>query len=209
MEAIKKIEINKIVKVTLIAILGTILLTISAKIEIRFYPVPMTMQTLAVLFLGIAFGYKVALFTVGLYLLEGISGLPVFAGTPEKGIGLVYFTGPTMGYLIGFLIATYLASCFKYKDCFEYKKTESEANGIEKKLNPLFNIIENIFSNFIRLFFAVTFIYLPGVIWLGFSLGWDKPIFLWGVLLFLPAELLKLLILSTTASYIKKLKNII
>ena len=48
--------------------------------------------------------------TVSLYLLEGIFGLPVFAGTPEKGIGLIYFTGPTMGYLIGFLLAAYFAS---------------------------------------------------------------------------------------------------
>ena len=110
MEAIKKIELNKIAKVVLISILGTLLLTISAKIRIPFYPVPMTMQTFVVLFLGIGFGYKIGLATVSLYLLEGIFGLPVFAGTPEKGIGLIYFTGPTMGYLIGFLLAVYFAS---------------------------------------------------------------------------------------------------
>ena len=67
----------------------------------------MTMQTFVVLFLGLAFGYKIGLATVTLYLLEGIFGLPVFANSPEKGIGLVYFTGPTMGYLIGFLVAVY------------------------------------------------------------------------------------------------------
>ena len=208
MEVAKKFEINKIIKVILIAILGTILLTISAKIEIRFYPVPMTMQTFVVLFLGIAFGYKIGLLTVSLYLLEGIFGLPVFAGTPEKGIGIAYFIGPTMGYLIGFLIAAYLAGCFKYKDCFEYKKTELEISEIEKLLNPLFNIIENIFSNLLRLLFAVTFIYLLGLIWLGFLFGWDKPIFQMGALPFLPAELFKLLLLSITAGYIKKLKKI-
>ncbi len=109
MEATKKIELNKIVKIVLISVLGTLLLTISAKIKIPFYPVPMTMQTFVVLFVGMAFGYKIGLATVSLYLLEGILGLPVFANSPEKGIGIVYFTGPTMGYLIGFLTACYLA----------------------------------------------------------------------------------------------------
>ena len=119
MEAIKKIELNKIAKVILIAILGTLLLTISAKINIPFYPVPMTMQTFIVLFLGITLGPKIGLLTVSLYLFEGIFGLPVFAGTPEKGIGLIYFTGPTMGYLIGFLVAVYIAGSFQYKDIFK------------------------------------------------------------------------------------------
>ena len=114
MEAIKKIEVNKIIKIILIAIAGTLLLTISAKIKIPFYPVPMTMQTFVVLFLGIILGPKIGLLTIGLYLLEGIFGLPVFAGTPEKGIGFIYFTGPTMGYLIGFLIAAYFSGSFKY-----------------------------------------------------------------------------------------------
>ena len=63
----------------------------------------MTMQTFVVLFLGISFGYKIALATVSLYLIEGILGLPVFSNSPERGVGLTYFTGPTMGYLIGFL----------------------------------------------------------------------------------------------------------
>ena len=99
-------------------ILGSILLTISAKIKIPFYPVPMTMQTFVVLFLGLSFGYKIGLSAVGLYLLEGIVGLPVFSNSPERGVGLVYFTGPTMGYLIGFLSACYLASFIKYEDNF-------------------------------------------------------------------------------------------
>ena len=115
MEAIRKIEINKIYKIILISLLGTLLLTISAKIKIPFYPVPMTMQTFVVLFLGITLGSKIGVLTVSLYLLEGIFGLPVFAGTPEKGIGMVYFTGPTMGYLFGFLVATYLSGFFKYE----------------------------------------------------------------------------------------------
>ena len=66
MEAIKKIEVNKIVKIILIAIAGTLLLTISAKIKIPFYPVPMTMQTFVVLFLGIVLGPKIGLLTISL-----------------------------------------------------------------------------------------------------------------------------------------------
>ena len=110
MEAIKKIEFNKVSKIILTAILGTLLLTISAKIKIPFYPVPMTMQTFVILLIGITLGYRIGLATVTLYLLEGIFGLPVFANSPEKGIGIVYFTGPTMGYLIGFLVAGFAAA---------------------------------------------------------------------------------------------------
>ena len=143
MEAIKKIEINKISKIILIAILGTLLLTISAKIKIPFYPVPMTMQTFMILFIGVVLGNKIGLLTVSLYLFEGIFGLPVFAGTPEKGIGIIYFTGPTMGYLIGFLVAVYLAGSFKYNKGF--------------------------INNFLKLLFSVSFIYdLVGYFnWLG------------------------------------------
>ena len=183
MEAIKKIEINKIAKTILIVVLGTLLITISAKIKIPFYPVPMTMQTFMVLFLGMALGYKIGLLTVSLYLFEGIVGLPVFAGSPEKGIGLVYFTGPTMGYLIGFLIAVSLAGYFKYEKNFIYI--------------------------FIKLLFAVSFIYIFGLLWLGNLIGWDKPIFKFGAQPFLLAELFKLLLLVILSPYIKKLKKII
>ena len=73
----------------------------------------MTMQTLVVLMIGIGFGWKLGVATVALYLFEGIIGLPVFSGSPEKGIGLVYFTGPTMGYLLVFLLQ-YFSGKFIY-----------------------------------------------------------------------------------------------
>ena len=183
MEAIKKIEINKIIKIILIALAGTVLLTISAKIKIPFYPVPMTMQTFVVLFLGIALGPKIGLLTISLYLFEGIFGLPVFAGTPEKGIGFVYFTGPTMGYLIGFLIATYFAGSFKYN--------------------------KGLINTFLKLIFSVSFIYLFGLLWLGFLIGWDKPIFELGAQPFLLAELFKMLILTIIAGSLNKIKKFI
>ena len=84
MEAIKNLKLEKIVKLTLISIAGSILITISAKTKIPFYPVPMTMQTFAILLIGITLGYKIGLATVMLYLFEGIIGLPVFSNSPEK-----------------------------------------------------------------------------------------------------------------------------
>lgn len=92
----------------LLAVGGSLLLTLSAKINVPFYPVPMTMQTFAVLFIGAAFGWRLGAATVLLYLAQGAFGLPVFAGTPEKGIGLAYMMGPTGGYLVGFAVAAAL-----------------------------------------------------------------------------------------------------
>ena len=183
MEAIKKIELNKIAKIILIAAIGSLLLTISAKIKIPFYPVPMTMQTFIVLLLGISLGSKIGLLTVSLYLFEGIFGLPVFAGTPEKGIGLIYFTGPTMGYLIGFLVAVYLTGLFKYD--------------------------KGIINTFFKLIFSVSCIYILGMIWLGILIGWDKPIFKLGAQPFLLAELCKMLLLLFLTPALLKVKKLL
>ena len=121
MEISKTLYNQKILKNITLVLVGSLALTISAKIKIPFYPVPMTMQTFVVLFLGIAFGYKLAITAVGLYLIEGIFGLPVFSNSPEKGVGLVYFTGPTMGYLIGFLISAFFSGYLNFKN-FSYQK---------------------------------------------------------------------------------------
>ncbi len=182
MEVVKSQNL-RILKYILIIFLGSVLLTISSKIKIPFYPVPMTMQTFVVLFLGMSFGYKIGLATVSLYLLEGIIGLPVFSNSPEKGVGLVYFTGPTMGYLIGFLIATFLAGYFKFE--------------------------RNLLSNFIKLLISVSTIYILGVFWLGSLIGWDKPIMQLGVTPFLLAELFKIIILALLAKNIIKLRKFI
>ena len=182
MEVVKS-ENTKVLKYLLIIFLGSILLTISSKIKIPFYPVPMTMQTFVVLFLGMSFGYKIGLATVSLYLLEGIIGLPVFSNSPEKGVGIIYFTGPTMGYLIGFLFATFLAGYFNFK--------------------------VNIFYTFLKLIISVSVIYILGVFWLGNLIGWDKPIIQLGVTPFLLAELFKVSILAILAKKIIKLKKFI
>ena len=114
MELVKSLKQSKLIKYVFFALIGSIILAVSSKIKIPFYPVPMTMQTLVVLMIGISFGWKLGLATVSLYLFEGLIGLPVFSGTPEKGIGLIYFTGPTMGYLLGFLVAVYISGKFTY-----------------------------------------------------------------------------------------------
>jgi biotin transport system substrate-specific component len=89
------------VRAIVLALIGTALLTLSAKIQVPFWPVPMTMQTFVVLVLGMAYGWRLAGATVLLYLAQGAIGLPVFAA----GGGIAYFAGPTAGYLVGFLLA--------------------------------------------------------------------------------------------------------
>jgi len=190
MELTKNRSNIKILKNITTVLLATVILTISAKIKIPFYPVPMTMQTFVVLLVGISFGWKIGIATISLYLLEGIIGLPVFSGTPEKGMGIVYFTGPTMGYLIGFIPAAYFAGKFKYEDVFNS------------------NILQ-FFNNYLKLTFCVTFIYIFGLIWLGNILGWDKPIYDLGAKPFLLAESFKLLLLTFICGKISKFKKFI
>ena len=183
MELIKQNSQTQIIKSLLVIFLGSVILAISAKIKIPFYPVPMTMQTFVVLFLGISFGYKIATATVGLYLIEGILGLPVFSNSPERGVGLTYFMGPTMGYLIGFLFACFLSSLIKVSD--------------------------NYLTIITKLIISVSSIYILGILWLGNIIGWDKPIFELGVAPFLLAEIFKIGLLSILAKKILKLRKFI
>jgi len=160
-----------------------LLLTISAKIKIPFYPVPMTMQTFVVVLMGVTFGWKISVATISLYLFEGIVGLPVFAGTPEKGVGLVYFMGPTMGYLIGFLFATFFAGYL--------------------------NLKTNMFFVFLKLILSVSIIYIFGILWLGNLIGWDKPILELGLMPFLLAELFKISLLTILTRKLIKFRKFI
>jgi len=183
MELIKNIKHIEILKNIFICVVGTAILALSSKIKIPFYPVPMTMQTFVVLLIGIILGWKLGVATISLYLIEGIAGLPVFSGTPEKGIGLIYFTGPTMGYLLGFLVTCFIAGKINFGN--------------------------NILINFFKLTFATSFIYIFGVIWLGGLIGWEKPIFELGVKPFLLAELFKIILLLLILPKIKKFRNFI
>ena len=183
MDLVKQIQNYKILRNFLIIIIGSLLLTISAKIKIPFYPVPMTMQTFVVLMLGISLGPKLGVAAVILYLLEGIVGIPVFSNSPEKGVGLIYFTGPTMGYLIGFIFACFLCGHFKMNT--------------------------NLVLVFIKLIISVSVIYLLGILWLGSLIGWDKPIFSLGVKPFILAEFFKILLLTLITKFLVKFRKFI
>ena len=183
MEFVKNIAQTKIIKFVFLALIGSLILAISSKVKIPFYPVPMTMQTMIVLLIGITFGWRLGLATIALYLLEGIIGLPVFAGTPEKGIGIVYFTGPTMGYLLGFLPAVFFSGYLK--------------------INNKNNFLVKFVLNFMIFTFSVSFIYIFGLIWL-FKFVPIEQLLALGVLPFLPAEMLKISILSIFLTILNK-----
>ena len=191
MELVKS-QNYRILKYILIVFLGSILLAISSKIKIPFYPVPMTMQTFVVLFLGISFGYKIGLATVSLYLIEGIVGLPVFSNSPEKGVGIIYFTGPTMGYLIGFLPAVFLTGYLKLDD---WTKKDNRN-------------LEFFFINLLKLLISVSVIYLFGLLWLSNLIGFEKAI-LFGFKPFWIAELFKILLLAFLTPLVLKLRKFI
>lgn len=156
-------------RAAVLAVAGAVLLTISAKIQIPFYPVPVTMQTLVVMLLGMAYGTKLGTASVFLYLAAGAAGMPVFAGTPEKGIGLAYMLGPTGGYLLGFVLAAALCG-------------ELARRGWDK----------NIVLTALAMFAGTALIYVPGLLWLGNVVGWDKPVLAWGLYPFIIGDLFKL-----------------
>jgi biotin transport system substrate-specific component len=158
-------------RMPILALVGVMALTVSAKVQIPFYPVPMTMQTFVVLATGIAYGTRLGVATLLLYLGVGALGLPVFAGTPEKGIGLAYMLGPTGGYLIGFVIAVAICGWLAER-------------GWDRK--PVTAATAMLAGNVL--------IYLPGLLWLGTVVGWDKPIVQWGLTPFLLGDLFKLLL---------------
>ena len=171
----KKIQTNTY-KV-FIAFLFTILLSLSSKIQVPFYPVPMTMQTFIVLFTGLTLGPGYGFLALSIYILEGALGLPVFAGTPVKGIGLSYLLGPTGGYIFGFAFSALLAGMFFAQKNYFINK-------------------ENIFMTFLKLIAALIPTYLIGLFWLGTILGWDKPILELGFYPFFLGEIFKISLLA-------------
>ena len=156
-------------KFFLLAVMGSLALWLSAKTQVPFYPVPITMQTFVVLALGMAFGWRLGAATVLLYLAEGSLGLPVFAGTPERGIGLAYMLGPTGGYLLGFLFAAVVVGWLGQRGWDRHIATTVAAMAL-----------------------GTAIIYIPGLIWLGMVIGWDKPVLELGLWPFLPGDALKI-----------------
>ena len=158
---------SRLLRLALLAVGGSLLLTLSAKVQVPFWPVPMTMQTFAVLVIGMAFGPRLGAATVGLYLLEGAFGLPVFAGTPLKGIGLAYMSGPTGGYLLGMMLAVTLTGHLARR-------------GWDRSM----------IGTAAAMVLGILAIYVPGVLWLGTLIGFDKAVAA-GLVPFLLADALK------------------
>jgi biotin transport system substrate-specific component len=158
-------------RLTVLAFIGTLLMAISAKINVPFYPVPMTMQTFVVLSIGMAYGWRLGGATLLLYLAEGAMGLPVFAGTPEKGIGLAYMMGPTGGYLIGFVLAATIVGYLGER-------------GWDR----------NVFSTIAAMTLGTGIIFGFGVLYLGTLIGWDKPVLEYGFTPFIAGAVFKILL---------------
>jgi len=165
-----------------LAVVGTLLLTIAAKIQVPFYPVPMTMQTFVVLTLGMAYGWRLGGATLILYLAEGAAGLPVFAGTPEKGIGIVYMLGGTGGYLVGFVLAAAVCGWLAER-------------GWDR----------NVATTALAMLAGNVLIYVPGLLRLGILYGWDKPILEWGLTPFILGDLTKLALAAAVLPFAWKL----
>ncbi len=165
----------------MLAIAGSLILTLSAKVQIPFWPVPMTMQTFAVLVIAMAFGPRLGTATILLYLAEGAMGMPVFAGTPEKGIGLAYMAGPTGGYLVGFVAASALMGYFNTR-------------GWDRSY----------VMTLIAMTLGTTTIFLLGYGWLATLIGAEKA-WLFGVQPFLLAAALKIALAGVTLPMLWKL----
>ncbi len=157
------------VRNVILAIVGSLALTISAKVAIPFYPVPVTMQTLVVLLIGITMGPRLGAATIALYLAEGAMGLPVFSGTPERGVGLLYMAGPTGGYLAGFLVAAVATGWLA-----------EQGWGRRWSTTIMTMIIGNII------------IYSLGLAWLGTLFGWSSKVLASGIVPFLLGDALKI-----------------
>ncbi|MDX6750066.1 biotin transporter BioY [Geminicoccaceae bacterium 1502E] len=156
-----------------LAFAGTLLLTLSAKVQVPFYPVPVTFQTAVVFLIGIAYGWRLGAATVLLYLAEAAMGLPVLAGTPEKGIGLAYMAGPTGGYLVGFVAAAALCGV------------------VAERARGLLTLGAGVLL-------ATLAVYVPGALWLAQYVGLESALAL-GVVPFLLGDLVKLLLVTALA----------
>jgi len=159
-------------------VLGVALITASAKTQIPFHPVPMTLHTLAVALISVAYGPRLAVWTFLSYLAVGAAGWPVFSGTPERGLGLAYMAGPTGGYLLGYLVASDLIG------------RVAEGRGFLGRASAMA--------------VGATAIYGGGVAWLAFLVPANRLIEL-GVAPFLLGDALKLAVVALVAPVARRL----
>ena len=161
----------------LLVLFGTILLAISAKIQLPFWPVPMTMQTFVIFLIGMTYSVRLSFITVSMYLFEGALGLPVFA----SGGGIAYLVGPTSGYLYGMIISSVVIS---YLANLGFSKTY--------------------FKTCISLLIGSFIIFLFGILYLGSIIGYEKAIIA-GLLPFIPSELFKIALAVSLIPSIQKI----
>ena len=176
---------QKLYRYGILTLAGSTLIALCAQVAGPFYPVPLTMQTFAVFLLGLTSGWRLGGITVGLYLVEGAIGLPVFAG--GKG-GMIVLMGPTAGYLYGFFLAAVACGWFAER-------------GFDRSYFKL--IVPLLASN--------ALLYTSGLIWLGNFIGWDKPVLDLGLYPFIPGDLLKIamaaVLLPTVWKYVERMKQ--
>ena len=170
-------NINSNVVSILLVLFGTILLAISAKIQLPFWPVPMTMQTFVIFLIGMTYSVRLSFITVSMYLFEGALGLPVFA----SGGGIAYLVGPTSGYLYGMLISSVVIS---YLANLGFSKTY--------------------FRTSISLLIGSFIIFLFGILYLGSIIGYEKAIIA-GLLPFIPSEIFKIALAVSLIPTIQKI----
>lgn len=159
---------------------GVMLLTVSAKVQIPFWPVPMTLQTMAVMGLALAFGPGRAMAMVAGYIAAGMAGWPVFAGSPERGIGLAYILGPTGGYLAGYLAGAGLAGWL------------AQGRGIAGRLGAMTA--------------GMAVVYACGLAWLAGFVPMDR-LFALGAAPFLAGDAVKIAILAVLPGAVTRLRG--
>ena len=178
-------KVQRAVRYALLALAGSALITLCTQISLPLFPVPMTLQTFAVFLIGLTYGWRLGGITVALYLLEGALGLPVFSG--GKG-GLLVFMGPTAGYLVGFLLAATACGWFAER-------------GFDRSY----------FKLLVALLLGNVLLYVPGLLWLGTLIGWDKPVLEYGLYPFISGDLLKIamavLLLPTAWKVVNRFKQ--
>ena len=176
---------QKIFRYGAITLAGSALIALCAQVSVPFYPVPVTMQTFAVILIGLIYGWRLGGITVALYLIEGAIGLPVFAG--GKG-GMIVLMGPTAGYLYGFFLAAVACGWFAER-------------GFDRSY----------FKLIVPLLAGNVLLYTSGLIWLGNFIGWDKPVLDLGLYPFIPGDLLKIamaaVLLPTVWKYVDRMKQ--
>ena len=161
-------------------IAGTGLMTLAAKTQIPFWPIPMTLHTLAVMVFAASFGPRIATSIFVTYLALGAVGFPVFAGTPERGIGLAYMAGPTGGYLAGFLVASWLVGVL------------SAGRGF--------------FGTFAAMLVGLGITYSLGVAWLSLFVPFDK-LLAYGFTPFILGDLVKVGIAATACTLVANVRK--